>query len=165
MRYTITALVVASGLVLTGCSGQAPKATPTKSPTATAARQVLNFGEERTGRRGIIVVAKPAGYDLPADPQRAKELTRGTKLDVTVRNTTKKALPAASFGFTVTVNGTPAAVVTDQAKNIGDKLPSDVLPGMERTFGIVVPLPAKPAEVTVKVTYDRANPMYWTGTA
>ena len=165
MRNTITALIVASGLVLTRCSGQAPKAAPTKSPTTSAARQVLNFGEERTGHRGIIVVAKPAGYDLPADPQRAKDLTRGTKFDVTVRNTTKKALPAASFSFTVTVNGTAAAVLTDQAKNLGDKLPSDVLPGMERTFGIVVPLPAKPAEVTVKVAYDRTNPIYWTGTA
>ena len=165
MRYTITALIVASGLALTGCAGQAPKTTPAKSPTASATRQVLNFGEERPGKRGVIVVGKPAGYDLPADPQRAKELTRGTKLDVTVRNTAKKALPAANFSFTVTVNGTAAAVVTDPAKNLGDKLPSDVLPGAERTFGIVVPLPAKPAEVTVKVAYDRTNPIYWTGSA
>lgn len=164
MRYAILVTIVAGGLVFTGCSSPAPKPTSTPGPTTSAVRQVLNFGEERPGRRGTIVVSKPAGHDLPADPQRAKELTRGAKFDVKVRNTTEKALPAAQFTFTATVNGAAATVLSDPAKNIGDKLPSDVLPGMERAFAIVAPLPAKPAEVTIKVTFERANPMYWTGT-
>jgi hypothetical protein len=166
VRRTIVTLLVATGIAVAGCSGQPSKsATTSPGPTASAARQVMSFGDERAGRRGILVVAKPAGYALPADPQRPKELTRGVKFDVTVRNTTKKALQASSFTFTTTTNGAAAAVVTDAAKNVGDKLPSDVLPGMERTFGIVVALPGSPAEVTVKIAFERANPLYWTGTA
>lgn len=165
MRRTIVTLIVASGLAVAGCSGHQPKST-SASPSSPAGpvRQVMNFGDERAGKRGILVVSKPANYDLPADPQRAKELTHGAKFDITVRNTTKNSLQASAFTFTTTTNGAAAALITDVTKNLGDKLPSDVLPGMERTFGLVVALPAKPAEVTIKIAYERGNPLYWTGT-
>ncbi|MFD5243616.1 hypothetical protein ACFWIW_03705 [Amycolatopsis sp. NPDC058340] len=125
----------------------------------------MKFGEERTGKRGVISVGKPAGHELPADPQRPKELTRGAKFTITVRNTTQKALEASAFTFAATTNGAASVSVTDAAKGIGDKLPADVLPGADRAFGFVVALPANPAEVTIKIAYQGVNPLYWTGTA
>ncbi|SDU26019.1 hypothetical protein SAMN04489733_2494 [Amycolatopsis keratiniphila] len=167
MRRTAVAVAVASCLVVTGCGGQTSKSSSASSTSTSksAAPQVMKFGEERAGKRGVVTVGKPAGYDLPADPQRPKELTRGAKFTVTVRNTAKKALEASAFTFTATTNGAASVSVTDAAKGIGDKLPADVLPGTDRTFGLVVALPANAAEVTVKVAYQGVNPLYWTGTA
>ncbi|MFE6613363.1 hypothetical protein [Amycolatopsis sp. NPDC057786] len=167
MRRTAVAVAVATCLVVTGCGGQASKSSSASatSTAKSAAPQVMKFGEERTGKRGVITVGKPAGYDLPADPQRPKELTRGAKFTVTVRNTAKKALEASAFTFAATTNGAAAVSVTDAAKGIGDKLPADVLPNTDRTFGLVVALPANAAEVTVKIAYQGVNPLYWTGTA
>ncbi|MGW4058034.1 hypothetical protein ACWEGE_07135 [Amycolatopsis sp. NPDC004747] len=166
MRRTIATLVVASGLAVAGCAGQPAKPPPT-SPAktgGTAARQVLGFGEERAGKRGVVTVGKPLAHELPADPARPTDLTRGLRFDVVVKNTSKQALPASEFTFAPTVNGAPASLVTDPARNIGNKLTADVLPGGDRKLGLVLAVPAKPAEVTVKVTFAGTNPMYWTGT-
>ena len=64
-------------------------------------------------------------------------------------------MPASSFTFAATANGAPATLVSDPAQNIGDKLSADVLPGAERKVGLVLALPAKPSEATVKVTFER----------
>src|SRR5690349_14407318 len=96
MQRTIVSVIVAGGLVLAGCSAQ-PAKTPPTSPaksSSSAPRQVMTFGEERAGKRGIISVAKPAAQELPADPARAKDLTRGLRFDITVKNTSKQALQA-----------------------------------------------------------------------
>lgn len=167
MRRTAVAVAVASCLIVTGCGGASSKSSSASSSSTSksAASQVMKFGEERAGKRGVISVGKPAACDLPADPQRSKDLTRGVKFNITVRNTTKKALEASTFTFEATANGATAVVITDAAKGIGDKLPSDVLPSAERTFGMVVALPANQTEVTVKVAYQGVDPLYWTGTA
>ena len=164
MRHTIAILIVAGGLALAGCSGQPAKPPASSSASSSAARQVMAFGEERAGKRGVITVAKPAAHELPGDPARAKDLTRGLRFDVTVKNTSKKVLQASAFTFAATANGATAALVTDPAQNVGDKLSADVLPGAERKLGMVLALPAKPSEITIKVTFERADPFYWTGT-
>jgi len=165
VRLVVVSLVVAGGLALAGCAGQAatpPPTTTTKS--SSAAPQVMAFGTERPGKLGVITVGRPAAHELPADPARAKDLTRGLRFDVVVKNTSKQPLPASSFTFAATANGAPATLVSDPAQNLGDKLGADVLPGTERKLGLVLALPAKPSEVTVKVTFERTNPLYWTGT-
>ena len=168
MRLVVVSLVVAGGLALAGCAGQSatppPTTTTTTAKSSTAPPQVMAFGTERPGKRGVITVGRPATHELPADPARAKDLTRGLRFDVVVKNTSKQPMPASSFTFAATANGTPATVVTDPAQNLGDKLGADVLPGTERKLGLVLALPAKPSEVTVKVTFERTNPLYWTGT-
>ncbi|WP_206795468.1 hypothetical protein [Amycolatopsis sp. MtRt-6] len=166
MRRTIATLIVASGLAVAGCAGQPAKPQPTSPAKSSSAapRQVMSFGEERVGKRGVITVGKPVAYDLPADPARPKDLTRGLRFEFVVKNTSKQALQAAAFTLAPTVGGAPAALVTDPAQNIGNKLSADVLPGAERKLGIVLAVPAKPAEVMVKVTFEGTNPLYWTGT-
>ncbi|WAL68841.1 hypothetical protein ORV05_14085 [Amycolatopsis cynarae] len=165
MRLVVVSLIVASGLALTGCAGQSTNSQPsTTAKSSSAARQVMAFGEERAGKRGVITVGRPTVHELPSDPVRAKDLTRGLRFDVVVKNTSNQAIQASSFTFAATSNGAPATLVTDPAQNIGDKLSSDVLPGTERRLGLVLALPAKPSEITVKVTFERTNPLYWTGT-
>jgi hypothetical protein len=124
----------------------------------------MKFGEERMGKRGVITVGTPAAYDLPADAARAKDLNRGLKFDVTVKNTTQQALEASAFAFSATADGAPAALITDDQRQIGTKLRADILPGKEGKLAIVAALAAKPAEVTIKVVFDNTNPLYWTGT-
>jgi hypothetical protein len=109
-------------------------------------------------------VAAPTTFELPADPARAKDLTRGLKFDVTVKNTTQQALEAAAFAFSATTDNAPAVLVTDEPKQVGTKLQADVLPGKEGKLGVVAALPAKPSEVTIKIVFDKGNPLYWTGT-
>ncbi|MGY6655453.1 hypothetical protein ACXIZN_25150 [Amycolatopsis sp. TRM77291] len=167
MRRIIVSVIVSGCLILTGCGGQVSKSSSVapSSPGESEAPQVMKFGEERTGKRGVISVANPTSYDLPADPQRLKELARGAKFKITIRNTSKIALRASSFAFAATTNGVAAVVITDAAKNVGDKLSADVLPSMDHSFAIVVALPVNPAEVTIKISYEGVNPLYWIGTA
>jgi hypothetical protein len=157
------AVVATIGVVLTGCATHSPQRPPaqatTKTSTSTsAAPQVMKFGEERPGKRGVLIVGVPAAAELPADPTRAKELTRGLKFEVTVRNTTQQALEAAAFAFSATADGAPATLVTD------GKLQADVLPGKEGRTALLAALPAKPSEVTIKIVFEKGNPLYWTGT-
>jgi hypothetical protein len=156
------AVIATIGVVLTGCATtqapQRPQAPATTKTSTSAAPQVMKFGEERPGKRGVLIVGVPAVSELPADPARAKELTRGLKFEVTVRNTTQQALEAAAFAFSATADGAPATLVTD------GKLQADVLPGKEGKAGLVAALPAKPSEVTIKIVFEKGNPLYWTGT-
>ncbi len=167
----LVAGVMVAGVMVAGCSTGAPaKPGAPQSPSAktttstSAAPQVMQFGQERPGKRGVIVVGTPVAFELPADPARGKDLTRGLRFEVTVRNTTQQALQAADFTFSATANGAPATLLTDQQKQIGDKLQADVLPGKEGKLGIVTALPVTPAEVTIKVVFEKTNPLYWTGT-
>jgi hypothetical protein len=118
----------------------------------------MKFGEERPGKRGVLIVSAPTAAELPADPARAKDLTRALKFEVTVKNTTQQALEAAAFAFSATADSAPATLVTE------GKLLADVLPGKEGKTGLVAALPAKPSEVTIKIVFEKGNPLYWTGT-
>lgn len=168
MKRTLVLLLAVAGIALVGCASpppkQPPQATGQKTPTPTSAKpQVMKFGEDRPGKNGVLNVSAPVPYDLPADPARSKDLTRGLRFDVKVSNTSQQALQAGKFTFSATVDSAPAVLVTDEAKQIGTKLLADVLPGKEGKVSIVVAAPAKPSEITVKVTFEKSD-LYWTGT-
>ncbi|MCG3752607.1 hypothetical protein [Amycolatopsis sp. Poz14] len=126
---------------------------------------MLAFGEDAKGHRGVITVARPAPQDLPQDPARAKDLVRGLKFGVKVKNTSQQALQANEFSFTATVGENPAKLVVDDASKAGDKLKADILPGKEGTVDLLVPVPSAPSDVTIKVQFGRAKPLYWNGKA
>jgi hypothetical protein len=169
VKRTLVLLFAAAGIALVGCASppakQPPQATSPKSPTTTSAKpQVMKFGEDRPGTHGVLNVSAPVAYELPADPARSKDLTRGLRFDVKVSNTSKQALQAGKFVFSATTDGTPSVLVTDDAKQIGTKLLADVLPGKEGKLSLVVAAPAKPSEIAVKVAFGTGEPLYWTGT-
>ena len=166
MRNILPVVVVVAAVGLAGCGNQPAKPAPTSTASATTspARQVMTFGEDRKGKHGNITVSKPVPYDLPADPARSKDLTRGVKFDIKITNTTRTAFTAETFSFSATTDGTAASLVTDEKNRIGAKLQGDILPGKDGQLAMVVALPAKPSEVNVKVHFTKVDPLYWTGT-
>lgn len=174
MKRTVVVLTVA-GLALAGC-GSSPdtgnsrntakvltQSTP-PSPPSTARPQVMKFGEDVKGNRGVINVSSPAPYDLPQDPARPKDLTRGLKFVVKIKNTNQQPLQATAFSFSAAVGGNPAKLVIDAQNQVGDKLKADILPGKEGGLTLVAAAPATPSDITVKVQFDGAKPFYWNGT-
>ncbi|AHH98452.1 hypothetical protein GCM10010174_70450 [Kutzneria viridogrisea] len=171
MKRTLVLLLAATGLALVACGGteskpsSQPQPTSQRPPTSTSAKpQVMKFGEDRKGTHGVLNVSAPVPFDLPADPARNKDLTRGLRFDIKVSNSGQQALQASDFVFTVTTDGQPAVLVTDEGKQVTGKLGADVLPGKEGKASLVVAAPTKPAEISVKIAFQKGNPLYWTGT-
>ncbi|WP_125726875.1 hypothetical protein [Kibdelosporangium aridum] len=158
-------MIVAAAIALAGCGSQPAKPAPagSTSKATSAAPQVMSFGQERQGEHGTITVSKPTSFDLPADPARPKDLTRGAKFDIKIVNSTKTALNADAFAFSATVGSATAGLITDEKNRIGTKLQADILPSKDGQLTMALALPAKPSEVTVKIVFAKAKPLYWTG--
>ncbi|WP_154814616.1 hypothetical protein [Actinophytocola xinjiangensis] len=127
----------------------------------------LAFGEAYQNQRGTVTVSAPEPY-LPSDTAAmSPDSQRAIIVTVTASNTTSEVFSAYEWTVGVTADGQTGEEVVDYGTSGGPTDPPDILPGKTGSWRVALGLPAaEPAEIIVSVsmTWDTAESIYWEGT-